>query len=140
MRAIYLDPSVLATTSTLTSTTLANPSTTQGFLVFIRHPKLNSRDAIPSSRYRLTQHFRRQAHQTFSSPGEGHVPSGAWRLKNSYVVAITWRNHSCRQAHAIQVISVFTSIAWRIHSFARCCISTAKISDLGSPTLMAHLQ
>jgi len=47
--AIYLDPSVLATTSTLTPTTLANPSSTQGFLVFIRHPKLNSRDVIPSS-------------------------------------------------------------------------------------------
>jgi len=29
--------------------TLANPSSTQGFLVFIRHPELNSRDVIPSS-------------------------------------------------------------------------------------------
>jgi len=29
--------------------TLANPSSTQGFLVFIRHPELNSRNAIPSS-------------------------------------------------------------------------------------------
>ncbi|QCD87171.1 hypothetical protein DEO72_LG3g1705 [Vigna unguiculata] len=48
-RAIYLDPSVLATTSTLTPATLANPSSTQGFLVFIHHPELNSRDAIPSS-------------------------------------------------------------------------------------------
>jgi len=28
--------------------TLANPSSTQGFLVFIRHPKPNSRDAISS--------------------------------------------------------------------------------------------
>ncbi|QCD83144.1 hypothetical protein DEO72_LG2g3487 [Vigna unguiculata] len=34
---------------TLTPATLANPSSTQGFLVFIRHPELNSRDAIPSS-------------------------------------------------------------------------------------------
>ena len=48
-RAIYLDPSVLATTSTLTPATLANPSSTQGFLVFIRHPELNSRNAISSS-------------------------------------------------------------------------------------------
>ncbi|QCD90063.1 hypothetical protein DEO72_LG4g1015 [Vigna unguiculata] len=48
-RAIYSDPSVLATTSTLTSTTLANLSSTQRFLVFICHPELNSRDAIPSS-------------------------------------------------------------------------------------------
>ncbi|QCD82771.1 hypothetical protein DEO72_LG2g3112 [Vigna unguiculata] len=48
-RALYLNPSVLATTSTLTPVTLANPSSTQGFLVFIRHPELNSRDAIPSS-------------------------------------------------------------------------------------------
>ncbi|QCE04984.1 hypothetical protein DEO72_LG8g3026 [Vigna unguiculata] len=48
-RAIYLDPSVLAITSTLTPATLANPSSTQGFLVFIRHPEFNSRDAIPSS-------------------------------------------------------------------------------------------
>ncbi|QCE00130.1 hypothetical protein DEO72_LG7g1416 [Vigna unguiculata] len=47
--AIYLDPSVMATTSTLAPATLANPSSTQGFLVFIRHPELNSRDAIPSS-------------------------------------------------------------------------------------------
>ena len=38
-RAIYLDPSVLATTSTLTPATLVNPSSTQGFLVFIRHPE-----------------------------------------------------------------------------------------------------
>ena len=38
-RAIYLDPSVLATTSTLTPATLANPSSTQGFLVFICHPE-----------------------------------------------------------------------------------------------------
>jgi len=49
-----LDPSVLATSSTLTPATLANPSSTQVFLVFIRHPKLNSRNAtcltpIPSS-------------------------------------------------------------------------------------------
>ncbi|QCD89395.1 hypothetical protein DEO72_LG4g339 [Vigna unguiculata] len=47
--AIYLDLSVLATTSTLTPATLANPSSTQGFLVFIRHPELNSREVIPSS-------------------------------------------------------------------------------------------
>jgi len=44
-----LDPSVLATTCTFTLATLATPSSTQGFLVFIRHPELNSRDAIPSS-------------------------------------------------------------------------------------------
>jgi len=43
-----MDPSVLATTNTLTPATLANPSSTQGFFVFIRHPELNSRDAIPS--------------------------------------------------------------------------------------------
>ncbi|QCE03973.1 hypothetical protein DEO72_LG8g2005 [Vigna unguiculata] len=48
-RAIHLDPSVLATTSTLTPATLANPSSTQGFLVFIHHPELNLRDATPSS-------------------------------------------------------------------------------------------
>ncbi|QCD83939.1 hypothetical protein DEO72_LG2g4288 [Vigna unguiculata] len=36
-------------TCTLTPATLANPSSTQGFLVFIRHPEHNSRDAIPSS-------------------------------------------------------------------------------------------
>jgi len=44
-----MDPSVLATTNTLTQVTLANLSSTQGFLVFIRHPELNSRDAISSS-------------------------------------------------------------------------------------------
>ncbi|QCE15081.1 hypothetical protein DEO72_LG11g2089 [Vigna unguiculata] len=33
---------------TLTPATLANPSSTQGFLVFICHPELNSRDAILS--------------------------------------------------------------------------------------------
>jgi len=49
-----LDPSVLATSSTLTPATLAIPSSTQVFLVFIRHPELNSRNAtcltpIPSS-------------------------------------------------------------------------------------------
>jgi len=43
------DPFVLATTSTLTPATLADPSSTHGFLVFICHPELNSRDAIPSS-------------------------------------------------------------------------------------------
>jgi len=48
-RAIYLDPSVLATTNTLTSATLSNLSSTQGFLVFIHHLELNSRDSIPSS-------------------------------------------------------------------------------------------
>ena len=48
-RGIFLDPSVLATISTLTPATLANPSSTQGFLMFIRHPELNSRDAISSS-------------------------------------------------------------------------------------------
>jgi len=36
-------------TITLTLTTLANPSSTQGFLVFNRHPEPNSRDVIPSS-------------------------------------------------------------------------------------------
>jgi len=44
-----MDPSVLATTSTLTPATLTNTSSTQGFLMFIRHPELNSRDAILSS-------------------------------------------------------------------------------------------
>jgi len=34
-----LDPFVLATTSTLTLATLANTSSTQGFLVFIHHPE-----------------------------------------------------------------------------------------------------
>ncbi|QCD99836.1 hypothetical protein DEO72_LG7g1122 [Vigna unguiculata] len=34
---------------TLTPVTLVNPSSTQGFLVFIRHPELNLRDAILSS-------------------------------------------------------------------------------------------
>jgi len=48
-RVIHLDPSILATTSTLTPATLANPSSTQGFLVFIRHLELNLRDAIPST-------------------------------------------------------------------------------------------
>ncbi|QCE15177.1 hypothetical protein DEO72_LG11g2186 [Vigna unguiculata] len=48
-RAIYLDPSVLAITSTLAPATLVNPSSTQGFLMFIRHPELNLRGAIPSS-------------------------------------------------------------------------------------------
>ncbi|QCD90212.1 hypothetical protein DEO72_LG4g1167 [Vigna unguiculata] len=33
--------------STLTSATLINASSTQEFLVFIRHPELNSRDVIP---------------------------------------------------------------------------------------------
>jgi len=48
-KAIYLDPLVLATTSTLILAAFANPSSTQGLLVFIRHPELNSRDAISSS-------------------------------------------------------------------------------------------
>jgi len=38
-RAIYLDPSVPTTTSTFTPATLANPSSTQGFLMFICHPE-----------------------------------------------------------------------------------------------------
>jgi len=46
-KTIYLDPFVLATTSTLTPTTLANPSSTQGFLVFILKGSSCS-SAIPS--------------------------------------------------------------------------------------------
>ncbi|QCD78703.1 hypothetical protein DEO72_LG1g2339 [Vigna unguiculata] len=66
--------------STLTPTTLANPSSTQGSLVFIRHPELNSRDVIPSS----TQGMPR-----------------AKRLKNAIATDTAWRNSSYRQAHAL---------------------------------------
>jgi len=62
------DPSVLATTSTLTPKTLANPSSSQGFLVFIRHPEFNSRDAIPSSTrgmYMLNPYLELNSRDTF---------------------------------------------------------------------------
>ncbi|QCD96049.1 hypothetical protein DEO72_LG6g751 [Vigna unguiculata] len=68
-RAIHLDPSVLATTSTLTPATLAHPSATQGFLVFIRHPELHSRDAIPSSTRGMLR-----ASPLSQAPLKGYVP------------------------------------------------------------------
>jgi len=65
-----LDPSVLATTSILTPATLANPSSTQGFLVFTRHPELNSRDAISSSNrgmYVLNPYLELNSRDTFQT-------------------------------------------------------------------------
>ncbi|QCD81436.1 hypothetical protein DEO72_LG2g1762 [Vigna unguiculata] len=80
-RAIHLDPSVLATTSTLIPATLANPRSTQGFLVFIPHPELNLRDAIPSSTrgmYVLNPYPELNSRLTTAkSPSGGHVPLGA---------------------------------------------------------------
>ncbi|QCE03723.1 hypothetical protein DEO72_LG8g1748 [Vigna unguiculata] len=64
-------------TPTLTPTKLANPSSTQGFLVFIRHPELNSRDAIWNSTRGMPRDTYRQALPTSRPLGGGRVPPGA---------------------------------------------------------------
>ncbi|QCD99831.1 hypothetical protein DEO72_LG7g1117 [Vigna unguiculata] len=112
IRAIYLDPFVLATTSTLIPVTLANPSSTQGFLVFICHPELNSRDVIPSSTRGISRLIVQQLGLTaVKSPSGGHVPPSALKITRSASTAQRDRPH--RQADAAPGATIFVAIAWR---------------------------
>jgi len=196
-RAIYLDPSVLATTSTLTPATLTNLShnskvphvhppsraitqemlfraTTEGIPHALTPiPSYNSRDmfwattqgtpTIPPLKHhqnpcrsRLQNQQPKVATTKIAWRGTHAAkrttpliqPRCRYRLVKSLSPpsahgsavpcweAIAWRNYSCRQAHAIQVPSVYTSIAWRIHFVAWRCTSTATHSNLDSPTLI----
>ncbi|QCE14557.1 hypothetical protein DEO72_LG11g1560 [Vigna unguiculata] len=110
-RAIYLDPSVLATTSTLTPTTLANSSSTQGFLVFIHHLELNSRNAtcltpIPSSTQGVHSELnsRNTSKPTFKAlPLPDRLAGDAFRQartvsKNTHTADSAWWDLPRRQA------------------------------------------
>ncbi|QCE04320.1 hypothetical protein DEO72_LG8g2356 [Vigna unguiculata] len=139
-RAIYLDPSVLATTSTLTPATLANPSSTQGFLVFIRHPELNSRDVIPSSTrgmYVLKPYpelnsrdtFRAQLKEpsnlTFEAPNAsklstqrpppgGTVPTARRMLLQKTIVSVAIASQNKPRTPKHQKRANLARVAWRV--------------------------
>ncbi|QCE15172.1 hypothetical protein DEO72_LG11g2181 [Vigna unguiculata] len=95
-RAIYLDPSVLATTSTLIPPTLANPSHNSRCLVFIRHPEPQLKRCYSEPQLKeyhvLTPYPEPQLKgYQCESPDGGHVPPGAASFQTAWRVSRTAR-------------------------------------------------
>ncbi|QCD78985.1 hypothetical protein DEO72_LG1g2622 [Vigna unguiculata] len=166
-RAIYLDPSVLATTSTLTLVTLTNQSSTQGFVVFLRHHELNSRDAIPSPTRgmpRAEPLSRAQLKGYVPSSTQGTPTSRPLRYRRSLVDHAHHSKHNAnllqqnrlagdtyRQALSSLVFTTTATIAWRAvlchqapcaldHRQTQADRSTIEEGNLSGPIRTGHNQ